>query len=111
MTNAIPYWVASCFLAGAAIVGATAATSCSNSARVTTVLQSGALDLFTGGLSHNPAIVITAVAGPIFAAPPAVLVAAAADAVAALGGAGRAAGFAACPQATAAKSNKHNHPR
>ena len=109
MTNAIPYWVASCFRAGAAIVGATAATSCSNSERVTTVLQFAVYVLSAGGLSHNPGIVITAVAGPTLAAP-APLVAATLDAATALGGAGRAAGFAACPQATAAKSNKHNHP-
>jgi hypothetical protein len=60
-------------------------------------------------LSHNPAIVITAVPGLTFAA--ALLAAVALDAVAALGGAGRAVGFAACPQAAAAKSDKHNHPR
>src|SRR6266849_4718293 len=107
MTSAIPYCVASCFLAGGAIVGATAATSCSNSARVTTVLQ---VAVFSGGLSHNPEIVITAVAGPIPAAPAPVGVVAL-GAVAARGGAGAAAGFAACPQATAVKSNKHNHPR
>src|ERR1700680_4910422 len=110
MTSAIPYWVASCFLAGGAIVGATAATSCSNSARVTTVLQSAALDLSAGGLSHIPGIVITAVPGPRVAAP-SLFVPAALVAVAALGGAGGAAGFAACPQATVAKNNRPIHPR
>src|ERR1700675_1074754 len=104
MTSAIPYWVASCFLAGGAIVGATAATSCSNSARVTTVLQSAALAFSAAGLSHRPGMVITAGPGPIFVAA-ALSAAAAPVAVAALGGAGRAVGFAACPQATAVKSN------
>src|SRR5579862_6583454 len=102
----MPYCVASCFLAGGAIFGATAATSCSNSARVTTVLHSAALDLSTGGLSHKPVIVITAAAGPTVASP-----AAEPLALAALGDAGRAAGFAACPQATVVKSNKHKYPR
>src|SRR5216684_1680752 len=60
MTSATPYWVASCFRAAGAMVGATASMSCSNSARVTTVLQSAGLDLSKGGLSHRLGIVITA---------------------------------------------------
>src|SRR5271163_1655809 len=104
MTNAIPYWVASCFLAAGGMFGATVATSCSNSARVTTVLQSAALDLSAGALSHSPAIVITAAPGAT-AAPPVTLLAGA-DAAAALGGAGRVAGCAACPQAAVAKNNR-----
>jgi len=58
-------------------------------------------------LSHSPGMVITAVAGPTLTAPaPAAVVTL--GAVAARGGAGGAAGFAACPQATAVKSKKHN---
>ena len=89
------------------MLGATASTICSNSARVTTVLQLAALDLSTGGFSHNPGIVITAVAGASVVAAAVLL---AADAVAAFGGAGRVAGFAACPQAAVA-NNKPIHPQ
>jgi hypothetical protein len=73
---------------------------------VTTVLQSVVFDLSTGGLSHNPVIVITGVLGLTVAA----LAGAAPKAVAASGGAGGAAGFAACPQATVATKNRHIHP-
>src|SRR6476469_3779631 len=109
MTSAIPYWVASCFLAVGSIVGATAATSCSNSARVTTVLQSAGLDLSAAVLSHNPGIVITAAPGATVAAT--VLTRAAGDAAAALGGAGGAAGFAPCAQPPVAKNIKTIHPQ
>ncbi|MGH9544933.1 MAG: hypothetical protein ACRD23_06935 [Terriglobales bacterium] len=51
---------------------------------------------------------ITAVPG-LTVAGPEVLLTAALDAVAALGGAGRAAGFVACPQAPVAKKNRHIH--
>ena len=91
------------------MVGATAAISCSNSARVTTVLQFAVLDLSAAGLSHTPGIVITAVDGAT-AAPPAVLPAAG-DAVAALCGAGWAAGVAACPDASVVKNNRQIHSR
>src|ERR1700730_4098397 len=85
------------------MVGATASTSCSNSARVTTVLQSAALDLSTGRSSHNPGIVITASSREILA-----LVAAARDGVAGLGAVG---GAAVCPHASEGRNNRHIHPR
>src|ERR1700730_701554 len=103
MTSAAPYWVASCFRAGGARVGATASTSCSNSARVTTVLKSAALDLSTGPSSHNPEIVITAASREILA-----LVPAAGDGVAGLGAVG---GAPACPHASEGRNNRHIHPR
>src|SRR6266849_2199287 len=96
MTSAIPYWVANCLRAAGAMVGATASTSCSNSARVTTVLQSVALDLSTGGLSHRPGIVITAASRETPTASGA-LAATAWDGAASLGAVGGAAGLAACP--------------
>src|SRR6476661_8280256 len=104
----MPYWVASCLRAGGAMVGATVFTSCSNSARVTTVLQSAAFE--ADGLSHNPAIVITGVPGATVV-PSAALVAGAAAAVAALGGAGRAAGLSAWPQAAVTRIDSHNQFR
>ncbi|HLN98840.1 MAG TPA: hypothetical protein VK208_10295, partial [Pyrinomonadaceae bacterium] len=68
--------------------------------------QSAALE--ADGLSHNPAIVITAVPGATVV-PAAAVVAGAVAAAAAFGGAGRTAGLAACPQAATLKSKQHSH--
>src|SRR5258705_69758 len=107
MTRATPYWVASCFRAGGAIVGATASMSRSNSARVTTVLQFAGLDFARAGLSHIPGIVITAASRGT--APLPGDLAAGWDTAGALGGGGGADGFAACPQASVGRKNRHIH--
>src|ERR1700722_5150323 len=107
MTRALPYWVASCLRAEGAMVGAMASTSCSNSARVTTVLQSAVLDLSTGGLSQMPAIVITAAVGATVAVSGALAVAV----CAAGGGFGGAAGLCDCLHAGGVNKNKQIDPR